>query len=119
MEMVEARNIFSFGGLLAYRAKERGIFNNSIDYYLDIESLSMTLGMPYRNCKESLEMVAKESLVAVYLENGARKLAIRVKDMNLAYSCFAELIDSHLLGIIKNKVKGLQEEIELERGNRK
>lgn len=119
MEIVEARSLVTFGGLSAYRAKERGIYNNSFDYYLDIESLSMALGMPYRNCKESLEMVAKESLVTVYLENGGRKLAIRLKDMNLVYSCFVERIDSHLLYIIKSKVKGLQEEIELEGGNRK
>ncbi|OBR66721.1 hypothetical protein A7K91_00105 [Paenibacillus oryzae] len=119
MEMVEARKVISFGGLMAYKAKKRGIFNNAVDYYLDIESLSMALGMPYKNFKESLEMVAKASLVAVYVANGSRKLAIRVKDMNLVCSCFAERIDAHLLSVIKSKVKRLQEEIELERGNRR
>ncbi|WP_441913580.1 hypothetical protein [Paenibacillus sp. MCAF9] len=119
MQIVEARNMITFGGLNAYRAKERGLFNNSYDYYLDLESLSMALGLSYKSCKESLEMVAKASLIFVYLENGSRKLAIRVKDMKLVYSCFTERIDSHLIGVIKSKVKGLLEEIELERGKRK
>jgi hypothetical protein len=104
-----------FEGLIAYRAKPRGLINNKLNTFLDLKSIGEELSVSEKEMKQyiSFSSLAMNSTHLIQLkESQKHKRVIESTALIHLLRLFAEHIDTRLIMDVKEKATTLLKTIE-------